>query len=109
MDLLIGENHVFTHALSPLLIADLEGLKVEIIQYGRVKGTFELAPGGPDEEIRENETTATSFDFELTKSLSATLIKGELWMKVYVANTDAGFQVDDESLDISLVKIADVI
>lgn len=114
MELVIGENCIFTQPVvdvndTPLPIADLEGLKVEIVQYGRVKGTFELKPGGPDDEIRVNPDTATSFDFELTKSLSSTLIKGELWMKIYLANDETEFTVDGESLDIDIVKICDMV
>jgi hypothetical protein len=45
----------------------------------------------------------------LTKSLSSTLIKGELWMKIYTANDDTDFTVDQEWLDIDLVKIADIV
>lgn len=113
MELIIGQNWIFTIPVTDsegiaIPVADLEGLKVEIIQYGRVKGTFELKPGGPDDEIRETPDEDT-FDYELTKSLSSTLIKGDVYMKIYKANTDALFLVDGEEADIDIIKLCEMV
>lgn len=116
MDLVIGENVIFTLPIvdvndDPLAISSLEKLKVQVIQYNRLKAEFILKPT-PDPvqtEIRVNPSVATSIDFELTKDLSETLKHGELYLKIFMTNTQANFLSDGEWLDIDEVKLCDMV
>lgn len=116
MDLVISENAIFTLPIvdvngDPLAVASLEKLKIQVIQYNRLKGEFVLYPT-PDPvqtEIRVNPDTDTSLDFELTQELSSTLKHGELYLKIFMTNAQANFLTDEEWTDIDLVKVADMV
>lgn len=116
MDIVIGENWLFTIPLldvneDPLVVSTLEGLKVQVIQYSRVKAEYQLypTPDPVDTEIRVNPDVTTSFDFELTQVLSAKLKHGELFLKIFMADSDVDFVTDGEWLDIDVVKICDMV
>jgi len=114
MELVRGENLIFTFPVvdvngDPLAISALSGLKVEVVQYDRIKAIYNFKPGTADEEIRINPDVNTSFDFELTKDLSGMLKKGQVELKIFMSKTDSDFVVDPDWTDIDIVELCTMV
>lgn len=114
MELVRGENLIFTFPVvdaagDPLLISSLSGLKVEVLQYDRIKAIYSFTPGTADDEIRVNPDVNTSFDFELTKALSSILKKGDVQLKIFMSKVDADFVVDPDWTDIDVIELCTMV
>lgn len=116
MEIVRGENALITLPIvdvngDPLVISSLERFSIQLQQFGRIKGDYQLLPT-PDlvqTSIKIHASVNTSVTLEISQAVSARLKEGELFAKIFMGNSDAEFTVDEEELDIDVIKIADVI
>lgn len=99
---IIKKNLFYEDGTTPLLIADLSLLKVELRQNNKVMAAYTYAPT-PDPvqgQVREGDT-ASQVEVELTKDVSSQLLPGVLSLRIIMEKVDAEFVVDSVLKDIS--------
>jgi hypothetical protein len=110
---LLSERDLFyVDGVTPLLIADLTLVRVELIQYNRVIADYYLKDDDDVDFVTDPEITATGVSqitVEIKSSVSATLREGLLQGKIYLEKVDADFNVDLEFKPIDVYDIVTMI
>ena len=112
-----GENVIYTIPImssdaTPVavpIVANLQNLRVEVIQYGVVLANYIFLPT-PDPvhpQIRVGSSTHYC-NVEITEALSLLFLEGAVDLKVYMGKTDAAFIVDLQLKDIDQFQALDV-
>lgn len=97
-----GENKLIQRTLylengvTPLDITTLTLMKAQIKQFNRTVAEYIL---GTDDEIRLKDATTDTIEIEITKTLSALFIEGEVQIQLVLEMPDADFEVDEEFND----------
>ena len=112
-----GENVLYTIPImsadpTPVpvpIVANLNTLIVEVIQYTRVLATYTLlpTPNPVQNEIRVGASTHFC-NVEITEALSEQFKEGAVNLKVYMKKTDATFPVDLSLRDIDEFQALEV-
>ena len=117
--LTIGENAIFTQPLkynngNPLPLSAVAELSAQFIQISSVGPSYILkptpdpvqpliraTPGGPADN-------ATTFEVELTPTVSAALREGRLYLKISIKTTDGRFVEGEKAVRIYTVQCCDM-
>lgn len=118
----IGENALIRRLIvssdgtTPVPIAGLQALSVDIIQYDRVLASFTFlpTPNPVQTQIRVGPNATNELEVEIEPSLSETKFKegsgdGAVMMKIYAEMTDADFSTYEKLKDIDQFEVFDVI
>jgi len=98
---IIQRNLFYSNGTTPLLLADLETITAEIVQYDVVLATYVYET---DPEIRQG-TSASNIEIEVTTEVSQKFKEGPVYIRLTMEMTDAEYEVDLELKDIDKFEI----